>query len=361
VAHPRENEGSAITADEFLALHRQIAALVSLGLPIERHLAGWNRRRGRRLRKATQNLVSSLQKGEPLSEALARVDNDLSPIYRAVLESGAASGRAGLALQELSQLGQRILEIRGLLLSSLCYPLIVFLIAWAVLIFYLLVPFPILSDVVAAWGGQTAVFDNLNRARATIHLWGAIVPAVVLLLFLFWRFFLLRKSKLLIPRRAASRLGWFPGVQQLIYAQQNAILSDMLAVMVRQGVPLDRAVRNSGAIFGDRRLDRESNTVAEALASQDWQRVLEAKRGRCIPASLRLAIVQGLHSGRLADNLEQVAEHWKRQTWRQAMWIKTVSVPMAVVIFGSLCTLLVALLLWLPWLQIMFQMASFRA
>jgi type IV pilus assembly protein PilC len=360
VTHLRENEGSAITADEFLALHRQIAALVSLGLPIERHLAGWNRRRGRRLRKATHQIVSSLQKGEALSEALARVDNDLSPIYRAVLESGSASGRAGLALQELSQLGQRILEIRGLLLSSLCYPLIVFLIAWAVLIFYLLVPFPVLSDVVLAWGGQSPIFDNLNRARATIQLWGPIVPAVVLLLFLFWRF-LLRKSKLLIPRRAASRLGWFPGVRQLIYAQQNAILSDMLAVMVRHGVPLDRAISLSGAIFGDRRLERESKIVAEALASQDWQRVLEARRARCIPVSLRLAIIQGLHSGKLADNLEQVAKHWERQTWRQATWIKTVGVPMSIVIFGCICTLLVALSLWLPWLQIMFQMASFRA
>lgn len=360
MAHPQEKGGKSITADEFLALHRQIAALVSLGLPIERHLAGWNRRRGRRLRKATQYVVSSLQKGEALSEALARVDSDLAPIYRAVLESGTASGRAALALQELSQLGQRILGIRGLLLSSLCYPLIVFLIAWAVLIFYLLVPFPILRGIVAAWGGQSAIFDYLDEAHATIGIWGPIGPAVTVLLFLFWRL-LLRKSKLLIPRRAASRLGWFPGVRQLIYAQQNAILSDMLAVMVRQGVPLDRAVRLSGAIFGDRRLERESNAVAEALVSQDWQPILEPRKARCVPLSLRLAIVQGLHSGRLADSLERVVKHWEHQTWRQALWVKTVGVPMSVVIFGFICVLLVAMTLWLPWLQVMFQMASFRA
>lgn len=357
---PRESVETAITADEFLALHRQITALVSLGLPIERHLAGWNRRRGRRLKKATDHIVSSLRNGEPLSDALSRVDSELAPIYRAVLESGTASARPGLALQELTQLGQRILGIRGLLLSSLYYPLIVFLMAWAVLIFYLLAVFPILSEMVAAGGNQAVIFGFLDRARITIGLWGPIVPSVILLCFLFWRF-LLRKSKLLIPRRAASRLGWFPGVRQLIYDQQNAILSDLLAVMVRQGVPLDRAIRLSGALFGDQQLERDSNNVAEALTSQDWQRILDPRKNRAIPLSLRLGIVQGLYSGKLAEALEQVAKHWEQQTWRRAMWTKTVGVPMLIVILGSVCTLLVALALWLPWLQMIWQMANFRA
>lgn len=353
-------KGRSVSADEFLALHRQIGALVSLGLPIEKHLAGWNRRQGRRLKRASQHVMIKLQKGETLSEALADVDKELAPVYRAVLQAGMVSGKPGLALQALSQFGQRVLGIRGLLLSSLCYPLIVFLMAWAVLIFYLLVPFPILRDVFVLWDGQSELFDGLMQARMTMYLWGPIVPAVVLVIFLFWRF-LLRKSKLIIPRRAVARLGWFPGVRRLIVAQQNAVLSDMLALMVRQGVPLDRAVRLSAAIFGDRRLDREAIAIAEAITSQDWQRIVETNRTYRIPMSLRLAIAEGLHSGRLADNLDRVVKHWTQETWRQATWIKTIGVPAVVVAIGFVCVLLVAMSLWVPWLQAMFQMASFRA
>jgi len=352
-------KGKAVTADEFLALHRQIAALVSLGLPIEKHLAGWNRRQGRRLKRATRHVMIQLQKGETLSKALADVDKELAPVYRAVLEAGMISGKPGLALQELTEFGQRVLGIRGLLLSSLCYPLIVFLIGWAVLIFYLLVPFPLLRDVFVAWEGRSEFFDGLMQARTTIHLWGPIVPALILLIFLFWRF-LLRKSKLLIPRRAASRLGWFPGVRRLVVAQQNAVLSDMLVVMVRQGVPLDRAVRVAGAIFGDRQVNREANKIAEAIGSQDWQRIVEAKRARRVPMSLRFAIVEGLHSGRLVDHLERVAKHWRQETWRQAMWLKTIGVPLVIVAIGFVCVLLVAMSLWWPWLEILFQMANYR-
>lgn len=359
MSHLPADERTAISADEFLALHRQVAALVSLGLPIERHLAGWNRRQGRRLKRATRQVISSLQKGQTLSEALSQVDKDLAPVYRAVLEAGMASGRPGMALQELTECGQRILGIRNLLLSSLYYPLIVFLVAWAVVILYLLVPFPVLHEVIISWNGESVVFDWLNQARATMHYWGPIGPAVILVLFLFWRF-QLRKSKLLIPWRAAWRLGWFPGVRRLIQWQQNVVLSDMLALMTRQGVPLDRAVRLAGAIFADPKMERESGAMADAIAAQDWQRVLEVRGARRIPMSIRLAIVEGVRSGRLEDALMRVWQHWRRQTWRQDVWIRTIAVPLVVVAFGCVCVLIVALTFWWPWLQVMFQMFSFR-
>ncbi len=265
-----------------------------------------------------------------------------------------------MALQELTECGQRILGIRSLLLSSLYYPLIVVLVAWAVLIFYLLVPFPVLHEVIIAWNGESTVFDWLNQARATLHHWGTIGPEVVLLLFLLWRF-QLRKSKLLIPWRAAARLGWFPGVRRLIQWQQNVVLCDMLALMVRQGVPLDRAVRLAGAIFGDRKMERESAAMADTIAAQDWQRVLEVRRARRIPMSIRLAIVEGVRSGRLEYALMRVLQHWRSQTWRQDVWIRTIGVPLVIVGFGSACVLIVALTLWWPWLQVMYQMFNFRA
>lgn len=356
------NRGSdaGVTAEEFLALNRQVSALVKLGLPLERHLAGWNRSNGRRLKKATRQIAVALGRGESFDKALLGVDRELTPVYRAVLDAGQKTGNISLALDELTQLAERTLAIRGLLLGALLYPLLIVFMSWGVLLLYLFIIYPILREVFVSWSGQISeAFAVLDCLRASAGVWGPIVPVVVILLWLM-TWLGMRKSRLFIPAVALRRFCWFPGVRRLLRSQEWSVLADMLALMTRRGVALDQAVQLSAAVFGDRKLELAAADLAEGIGNQDWQRVLKTDGARRIPGSLRWAIVQGIQSGRLSAELERLAGIWRRDAWRRWVWLQTVAVPAVVVGIGGLCVLLIALSLWGPWLQTILSLDSFR-
>lgn len=349
-----------LSATEFLALHRQLAALIRVGLPLERLLARWNLGGTRRWKEHVRRLGEALERGVSLEEALQDVQKELAPAYQAMLRMGDESGNPAAALAAMARFGERALAIRNQLVLSLGYPLVVFLISLGVVVGFLAVLFPLLTDLISGWqGSPSGIFTVLSICRSTMFYWAPPAAAVPVVVFLWWSV-VTRRSRILVPSAAVSRLGWFPGVRRLLRSQQTALFLELLATAVRQGVPVDSAIRLAGDVLGDPAWASEAARLAEQIASQNWKAALQAGKSSKIPSPIRWTIVEGITSPQLPEILQGLAEEWYRRCEREALVFRSVIVPVVILAIGTFWVGIVVVVFWVPWWQALFQIASFR-
>src|SRR3954470_8499922 len=120
-----------ISVEELGALNDEIAALVRAGVPLERGLlrAGSDLSGG--LKRITQALGARLGRGESLGQALEAEKGATPPLYRAVVEAGARSGRLPAALEGLARYVRSYSEARSSIGVALWYPILVLSLAYA--------------------------------------------------------------------------------------------------------------------------------------------------------------------------------------------------------------------------------------
>ncbi len=124
----------SITIDQLLALNEEIAALVRAGVPLERGLVVAGRDLRGRLGRIAAALSRRLSRGESLPEALEGEGQSIPPLYRAVVEAGARSGRLPIALEGLAQYVRGYAEARAAIGLALWYPLLVLTLAYALFV-----------------------------------------------------------------------------------------------------------------------------------------------------------------------------------------------------------------------------------
>lgn len=349
-----------LSAAEFLALHRQLAALVRLGLPLERLLGRWNIGGTRRWKEHVRRIGEALERGASLEEALQEVQNELAPAYQAMLRMGHESGNPGAALDAMARFGERAVAVRNQLVLSLGYPVVVSLISLGVVVAFLAILYPLLTELVSEWNGTLmGIFTVLSVCRSTMPYWAPPAAAVPVVVFLWWSL-LTRRSRILVPSVALGRLGWFPGVRRLLRSQQTAVFLELLVTAVRQGVPVDLAIRLAGEVLGDRAWASEAADLAEQIASQNWKTALETGKSSKIPSPIRWTIVDGIGSPQLPEVLRGLAEEWYRRCEREALVFRSVIVPAVILAISVSCVSIVLVVFWVPWWQALFQLASFR-
>ena len=79
-------------------------------------------------------LSKRLSRGESLPEALEGEEQSIPPLYRAVVEAGARSGRLPIALEGLAKYVRGYAEARAAIGLALWYPLLVLTLAYALFV-----------------------------------------------------------------------------------------------------------------------------------------------------------------------------------------------------------------------------------
>ena len=100
------------------------------GVPLDRGLLGAGSDLPGGLRRITTALGQRLSRGESLPEALEAEKRAIPPLYRAVVEAGARSGRLSAALEGLARYVRGYSEARAAIGVALWYPILVLSLAY---------------------------------------------------------------------------------------------------------------------------------------------------------------------------------------------------------------------------------------
>jgi CDP-diacylglycerol--serine O-phosphatidyltransferase len=109
---------------------RQLAGLVTSGLPLERALTALaDEAENERARELLAHLKSEVNAGSSFARALATAPREFDEVYRAVVAAGEQSGALGAVLSSLADDLEERQALRGKLVAAMLYPAIVSAIA----------------------------------------------------------------------------------------------------------------------------------------------------------------------------------------------------------------------------------------
>lgn len=328
---------------------RQLAGLVSSGLPLERALTALGEEAEKpELRHLLANLRAEVNAGASFAKALQQHPKEFDEIYTAVIAAGEGSGNLGLVLDRLADDLEEQQALRSKIMGAALYPMIVSLIAVFIVAFLVTYVVPQVAGVFAGTKKALPFLTTLMLGfSAFVRQWWWLM--LLLLAAVVFGFFQLRKNPATRLKIDAAWLN-LPLVGRLARGYNSARFASTLAMLVGAGVPILRALQAAADTLSNKAMQadaldalvlvREGAPLASAMAQK--------KR---FPGILAMFARLGEQTGQLPVMLQRAARQLSSEVQRRAMQLATILEPLLIVGMGGVVMLIVLAVL-LPIIQL---------
>ena len=328
---------------------RQLAGLVSSGLPLERALSSLTEEaENEALRNLNAALRAEVNGGSSFAKALSQHPREFASIYTAVIEAGEQGGKLALVLERLADDLEERQLLKAKLIGASLYPAIVSVVALVIVLF--LVSY-VVPQVASVFAGTHRSLPFLTVAMLGISDFVKSYGWFVLLVLIVGTgvfLFMLRNPVF----REQFDAAWLtlPLVGRLARGYNAARFAGTLSMLSAAGVPILKALQAAAGTLSNHALRsdalaalvlvREGAPLGSALAQQ--------KR---LPGLLAMFARLGEQTGQLPLMLERAARQLSNEVQRRAMQLATILEPLLIVVMGMVVMLIVLAVL-LPIIQL---------
>jgi general secretion pathway protein F len=328
---------------------RQVAGLVSSGLPLERALMSLS---DEAQDEPQRNLVASLRAevngGSTFAKALAQYPREFTPIFVAVIGAGEQSGNLGLVLERLADDLEEQQALKSKLIGAALYPAIVTMVAIVIVMFLLGYVVPQVANVFAGSKHALPVLTVIMLGLSNFvreYVW-----------FLLGALFLIAIASRMAWASAAFREKFdaffltLPILGRLACGYNAARFASTLAMLASAGVPILKALQAAADTLSNRAMKvdalqilvlvREGAPLASALSQK--------KR---FPGLLGMFARLGEQTGQLPLMLGRAAKQLSTEVQRRSMQLATIAEPLLIVVMG-LVVMLIVLAVLMPIIQL---------
>ena len=354
MADPKSSTAAAITLDELIALNDEIAALARAGVPLEEGLSRLGGDMPGHFGKIATLVAQRMQRGESLSQVLSDPSGQIPPVYRAVVEAGLKSGRLAAALESVSTSARRLAEIRRVVAAGFLYPLLVVLVAWGLFVLFTVAIAPRVLQAYAGFGvpGRGLLIQLTVWGNSAAY-WGPVVPVAVVFLAGWW-WARSGRAAFFQPQSSGLLVGWLPWIGRMLRSFQTATFTEVLALLAQNRVPLPEAMILAAEATGDRQMSRTARQIADRL--NRGQTFEGGQYGSGFPPLLTWLMQSGQHRAALLPALEHASRVYRARALRQAEYARVFLPILLTIAIGGSVTLLYALLLFVPWVSLMYSL-----
>ena len=318
---------------------RQLATLLMSGTPLEQSLAAVAEQADRPVvRKTAERVRAGVVAGQSLAQAMSAEPQTFSPLYRGLVAVGGETGQLAGVLTRLADYLEGRQALRQKIGIALIYPILVAVIAVAViaaLMFY------VVPQVVAVFQQSRQTLPWLTRSliafsgflRATWPLWlaGAILAMVIGV----WGW----RREALRARMQSFFLG-IPAVGKLLTGLDTARFASTLAILVASGAPLLRALEAaSGVVWLVPMRDAARGVAARVQQGVSLSRAMD--EAKMFPPLFVHLVASGEASGQVPAMLERASVQQEREVERRLAWLTGLIEPLMIVLLGGIVLLLV--------------------
>lgn len=328
---------------------RQLAGLVSSGLPLERALTALGEEAEKpELRHLLADLRAEVNAGASFAKALGQHPKEFDEIYTAVIAAGEGSGNLGLVLDRLADDLEEQQALRSKIMGAALYPMIVSLIAVLIVAFLVTYVVPQVAGVFAGTKKALPFLTTLMLGFSAFvrQWWWLMLLALAALVLAFFQF---RKNPQTRLKMDAAWLN-LPLIGRLARGYNSARFASTLAMLVGAGVPILRALQAAAETLSNKAMQadaldalvlvREGAPLASAMAQK--------KR---FPGILAMFARLGEQTGQLPLMLQRAARQLSGEVQRRAMQLATILEPLLIVGMGAMVMLIVLAVL-LPIIQL---------
>jgi general secretion pathway protein F len=328
---------------------RQLAGLVSSGLPLERALSSLS---DEAEQENEHHLVATLRAevngGSTFARALAQHPQEFSNIFVGVIGAGEQSGNLGQVLERLADDLEEQQVLKSKLIGAALYPAIVTLVAIVIVLFLVTYVVPQVAHVFASSKRALPILTVIMIGISNfLRSYGW-----VLLIVLAAAAFAARLALANALFREKFDAAWLklPILGKLARSYNTARFASTLAMLAAAGVPILKALQAAAETLSNSAmrtdaldalvLVREGAPLASALAQK--------KR---FPALLAMFARLGEQTGQLPLMLQRAARQLSAEVTRRAMQLATLLEPLLIVAMGVIVMLIVLAVL-LPIIQL---------
>ncbi|NCN84012.1 MAG: type II secretion system inner membrane protein GspF [Sphingomonadales bacterium] len=337
-----------LTSKELTLFTRQLSSLAQVS-PLEEalRLIG-NQNEKPHVQQRIATVHGGVIEGQRLSEAMRREPKSFPPLYRAMIAAGESSGTLPDITERLADLLERQAELRGKLIGTLAYPIVLALVSIIVVALLMIAVVPKVVEQ----------FDDVNQqlpmvTRIVIGIssfladwWWAIAIVIGLAALIGWR--ALKEPQ--IKYRFDGFLLRLPFFGRLLRDLHAARLARTLSTMVASRLPIIEGLKLTTNTIHNSVLRRASEDMVEAIRG-GGSLSTALKNSGVFPPMLVYMTSSGEASGQLDDMLARAAGYLEREFDNFSSTALSLLEPLIIVGLGGLVAVVILAIL-LPILQL---------
>jgi type II secretory pathway component PulF len=324
---------------------RELANLLAGGVPLSRSLSLLKRESSNPAARALWVAVhDDVVGGTSLADSLAKWPATFSTVYIAMVRAGEAGGFLDVVLSQIAEFRTREQDLKGKVKAALVYPVILGIVATAVLIFLLTFFIPKFTPLFSQFGANLPFLTQVIIAASNFLKSYGIYAAVVLVV-----------AIIALKRGIATDAGrrrlemTFLQVPVLGQVMANFALvrfARMLGTLVGAGVPLVASLKVAREAIGNQVLaDTVLHAIEQVQRGEALSRAL-ASSPKLFPPSVVETIAVAEETGRLDKELVRVSVTYEGDLDRQLRLLVSVAEPMLLLVMAGLIgTVVIGMLL----------------
>ena len=340
--------GGSVKVRDLSVFCRQFQSLLGAGVTVIQALEILSSQtENKAFAKTLRECFHSMQKGSTLADTLKKYPKVFPNLLLNMVEAGEASGSLETSFERMALFFEKNARIKGLVKKAMIYPVMIFSVAFIVLIVMTVVVFPRFAKMFADMDTELPAITKVVMAFSNflIYKWYILVPSVAAVVVFFICFGRTEKGKIFFAKLSLK----LPIFGKMTVKNACALFARTLGTLVGAGVSLSEAL-------GITARSMNNKLFREALESAR----LEVIQGRSLNEPLRkcglfpLMIPQmvriGEETGNIHGMLDKAADYYEDEVEMTTGNLTAMMEPMIIVVMGVIVgTMVVAM--YMPLIQ----------
>lgn len=329
----KKSGGKKVSIQDVAVFARQMAAMISAGVPVTRALATLAKQTTNpTLAAAIVDISENVESGMPLSDAFALYPKIFDDLFVAMIATGEVGGILEQSLISLANQLQKNKALKDNIKSAVSYPKNIGIFAIILLIAMLAFMVPIFQKMIPAkteLNGLTQfIFNASTSLRTQWYLWILVAAVIIVAL----RFII--KSKFAHTFWEKNKLH-MPLIGDFITKMVVARFCRTLATLLAGGVTAVEALQSAGPTSGS---DLIKDAVDDAISDIEEGKSISDSldKSGLFPPMVTGMIAIGEEAGTLPELLDKVAEFYEEDVETTSRNLGSIIEPIALIGIGGL-------------------------
>jgi type IV pilus assembly protein PilC len=300
-----------VKSKEIVMFSRQLALLLESGVDIVTSLELLQgQSTSRALKTIIAQVVADIRSGSSLSIAMSKHPKTFNQMYSKTIAAGEQGGNLDIVLRRMADYIERAEVTKKKITSALRYPIIVFVVAFLVVILMVVYVMPTFLGLYTSLGAELPPITKMliNGANWLLHY------GLYLLIFLaaiIGGTYLYIRSP--VGRENFDRwLLRLPVIGRILQLNELARCCRTVSLLIRVGLPIPDIMILAVQSSGNKTVSKALNEVHDELVRGEGLSQPMAKRSIFLPLMVEMAAV-GEETGNLGNTLETVAESFEAE------------------------------------------------
>ncbi len=326
-----------VSVHEVIVFTKKLETMIRAGLPILETIAMIQEQtEDQGLKWVIEKIHQDVESGTPLSDAFAKHSQVFNNVYINLLRAGESSGKVDLFLKKLVIGMEKDEKIRSSIKGALTYPIVLLVVATAVIILMMIYVVPVFQEMFAgAKGGLPAPTQIIVEMSEFLRdpLRGGVSAVVIAGIFF--------SASVAVKKSYKLRKTWhkmvlkLPLFGELIQKSALAKISMIQGNLTAAGVPVIEALDISASSIDNIIIHEAMIDVKRGVFSGEPLSKLFEKRKAIFPMTFTAMVSVGERTGNMEEMFESIAQYYEEEMDSTVEKLTAMLEPIMIVFMGG--------------------------